>query len=1002
MGWRARSGQANDHGSKFQKLSQAGQPGNPGSRRRQPVPGERRAGMIVFERVPHSSHFKKPTSLYGRRGECRLLDGLLEGARGGRSAALVIWGEAGVGKSALLDYAVDSAADLRVERVAGVEAEAELAYAALHQLCRPLLDLLGQLPGTQRAALRTAFGLEAGPPPDRFLVGLAVLGLLTAAAAEGPLMCVVDDTQWLDRASAQALAFAARRLTGPALLVFAARDPGTELAGLPELAVRGLRDTDARELLASVVRWPLDEQVTDQIVAETRGNPMALLELPQGLPLAQLAGGFGLPGTPLHAGRPERNLLRQLEPLPVTTRLLLLAAAAEPIGEVVLLWRAAERLGIAADAAAPAEEAGLIEVGTRVRFCHPLLRAAVYRAAPLSDRRKVHQALAEATDPAADPDRRAWHRARAAAGPDDTVADELERSAARAQARGGMAATAAFLQRSAELTPDPARRGARALAAARAKVAVGAADAAHQLLMMAELGGLDELQRAELARLRAKMAFAERRGEEAPPLLLDAAKQLGALDSCLARETYLEALVAAIITGRLGAGLTVREVAETTRTAPPALQPPRPIDLLLDGTVTRLTEGYVAGVPPLRRALNAARRDGGTGEADIMGWLIAPELWDDATWHELTVRAVRSAREAGALAVLPVALSYRAAVHMHAGELSAAAGRISEANAIAAATGSASLGYMSLMLAAWRGEETRVQKLIGTAVQDAAVRGEGRALGLAGYATALLCNGLGSYEAALAGARRACEYEDLGFFGWSVAELVEAGARVGASDEASAALRQLAGRASAAGTDWALGVQARCRALLADGRTAGPLYLEAIERLGRTRVRTELARAHLVYGEWLRREQRRLEAREHLRAAHDMFGRFGAGAFADRARRELQAAGETVRKAAPDVRQDLTVREAQVAQLAAEGHTNSEIGARLFISPRTAEYHLHKVFSKLGITSRRHLGTALRNPHPAQPESTAGSRRPRPRTHAGDFDGCELPSAGETLYGDPS
>jgi DNA-binding CsgD family transcriptional regulator len=887
---------------------------------------------------------------------------LLAEVRAGQGRVLVLRGEAGVGKTALLDYLHEQASGFRVARAAGVESEMEVAFAGLHQLCTPMLSSLAGLPGPQRDALGTVFGLSTGAAPGRLLVGLAVLGLLSEVVEERPLVCLVDDAQWLDQASAQALAFVARRLLAePVALVFAVREPGEEqqLGGLPQLTVEGLSGSDARALLNSVIPGRLDERVRDRIVAETRGNPLALLELPRGLSGAELAGGFVRPDALSLASRIERSFLRRLQSLPVMTQRLLLAAAAEPIGDVMLLWRAAERLGIGADAAAPAEAAGLIELGARVRFRHPLLRAAVYRAAAVPDRREVHRALAEATDPGADPDRRAWHRAQAAAGPDEAVAGELERSAGRAQGRGGVAAAAAFLQRSAELTPDPARRGTRALAAARAKFAAGAPDAAYELLAMAELGRLDELQRAELARLRAQMAFAERRGSGAPRLLLDAAKKLGPLDSGLARETYLEALGAAISAGRLGRSLTVRKAAEAARTAPPTPQPPRPLDLLLDGIATRLTEGYVVGLPPLRRALDALRRHSGRSEAGVMGWLplatIAPELWDDATWHELTARALGLARELGALAVLPVALTYRAAVHVHEGEFGAAAGLLEEANAITAATGNAPLGYISMVLAAWRGEEPRALDLIEAVVQDATARGGGRELGLARYATAVLHNGLGGYEAALAGARRACEYEDLGFFGWSLAELVEAGARSGASDEASAALRQLAERTSAAGSDWALGIQARSRALLSDGAAADTLYREAIDRLGRSRIAVHLARAHLVYGEWLRREQRRVEAREHLRAAHDMFGRFGAAAFAERARWELQATGETVRKRTIDTRDVLTMQEAQVARLAAEGHTNPEIGAQLFISPRTAEYHLHKVFSKLGIRSRRQL-----------------------------------------------
>jgi DNA-binding CsgD family transcriptional regulator len=897
--------------------------------------------------------------LRGRPDECAVLDRLLAQARAGTSQVLVLRGEAGAGKTALLDYVHQQASGFRVARAAGVESEMELAFAGLHQLCPPVLSSLAGLPGPQRDALATVFGLSTGKVPDRLLVGLAALGLLSGMAEERPLLCLVDDAHWLDQASAQALAFVARRLLAePVALVFAVREPSAEqdLEGLPLLAVGGLGDGDARALLDSVTPARLDERVRDRIVAETRGNPLALLELPRGLSAAELAGGFGLPGTLPLANHIERSFLRRLQSLPVRTQRLLLTAAADPVGEVGLLWRAADRLGLGPDAATPAEDAGLIELGSRVRFRHPLLRAAVYRAAPWPDRREVHQALAEATDPGADPDRRAWHRAHAAMRPDEAVAGELERSAARAQSRGGIAAAAAFLQRSAELTPDPARRGARALAAARAKFAAGAPDAAYELLSMAEFSRLDELQRAELARLRAQMAFAERRGSDAPRLLLDAAGKLGPLDSRLARETCLEALGATVFAGRLGHGPAMREVAAAARPAPPAAPSPRPLDLLLDGVVTRLAEGYVAGVPPLRRALDALRRHG--SDADIVSWLpasIAPDLWDDATWHELTARALRVARDAGALSVLPVTLFYRAAAHVYAGEFDAAAGLIEEARAITAATGNAPMGYTALVLAAWRGEERRALDLIEAVVRDATARGEGRELGVAWYSTAVLYNGLGGYEAALAAARRACEHEDLGFFGRSLAELVEAGARGGASDEASAALRRLGERTRAAGSEWALGIGARSCALLSEGPAADALYREAIDRLGRTRVAVHLARAHLVYGEWLRREQRRTEAREQLRTAHDMFGRFGAAAFAERARRELQVTGETPRKRTGGTRDILTVQEAQVARLAAEGRTNPEIGAQLFISARTAEYHLRKVFSKLGISSRRQL-----------------------------------------------
>jgi DNA-binding CsgD family transcriptional regulator len=649
---------------------------------------------------------------------------------------------------------------------------------------------------------------------------------------------------------------------------------------------------------------------------------------------------------------------------------LLLTAAAEPIGDPTLLWRAAARLGIGADAAGPAETAGLIELGARVRFRHPLVRAAAYRAAPSPDRRAVHRALAEATDPATDPDRRAWHRAHAAAGPSETVAEELERSADRAQARGGMAAAAAFLERATELTPDPARRGERALAAAQAKFDAAAPDAAFALLATAEMGSLDELQRARLERLRARIMFARTRGRDAPHLLLDAARRLAPLDAESARETYLEALGAAIFTGRLSSG-GVQELAQAARSAPAAPQPPRPIDLLLDGLSTRFTDGYAAGVVPLRRALQAFLQEPDGSEGDLRWlWLacrVAPDLWDDESWHELATRELRLARDAGALSVVPIGATYRAGVHVHAGEFAAASALIEEADAITAATGDSPFSYTALVLAAWRGQEAAALELIDAGARDAAARGEGRAITMADYATALLYNGLGRYEAALAAAERACAHDDLGLFGWALIELVEAGARSGDHDAAGRALGQLAERTDVAGTNWALGIQARSRALLSDGQAAERLYREAITRLECSRIVVHLARAHLVYGEWLRREHRRLDAREQLRAADELFSQIGAEAFAGRTQRELAATGETVRRRRAETLDELTPQEAQIARLAAEGLTNPEIGARLFISPRTVEYHLRKVFSKLAVSSRRQLRDAV--PRPQRPRA---------------------------------
>jgi DNA-binding CsgD family transcriptional regulator len=906
--------------------------------------------------------------LQGRRTECAVLDRLLEAARGGHSGVVVVRGEAGIGKTALLAYAAEHAEGCRVLQVVGVESEMELPFAGLHQLCAPLLAGLDRLPPPQRDALGTAFGLTSGARPDRFLVGLAVLSLLADGAEERPFLCLIDDAQWLDQSSLQVLAFVARRLEAESIaLVFAVRESGEldALAGLPEVQLEGLTDAQARELLTSVVSGPLDARVVERIIAETHGNPLALLELPHGSP-ADLAGGFALTAALPLPSRIEESFRQRVERLPAESQRLLLVGAAEPIGDPTLLWRAAARLDLGPEAVGPAEAAGLLTLGARVIFRHPLLRSAIYRAASPEERRSAHQALAAATDPELDPDRRAWHRAQAAIAPDENVAAELEHSADRARARGGLPAAAAFLEQAARLTPDPAQRAGRELNAAQIKHEAGAPTVALKLLAAAEDDGpLDKLQRARLERLRAQLAFALRRGSDAPPLLLAAAKRLEPLDAGLARETFLEALAAAIFAGRLGGGCGVLEVAEAARAAPPAPQPARTIDLLLDGLASRFTEGYAAGVLPLRKALEAVSRDEGRGEDDIHWlWLacrIAPDLWEDETWHELATRQLRVARDAGALSVLPLAATYRAGAHVHAGEFAAAAALIEEADVITEATGNAPLGYSSLVLAAWRGREAEALALIDPSREDAAARGEGRAITLAEYATAVLYNGLATYEAALAAARRAAKHDDLGLFAWALIELVEAATRSREPRLAADALERLAERTRLAGTDWALGVEARSRALLSEGQGAEDLYVEATERLGRCRIRVHLARTHLLYGEWLRRENRRVDAREPLRTAHELFSTMGAEAFAERAARELLATGEKARKRTADTRGQLTAQETQIAELAREGHSNPEIGAQLFISSRTVEYHLHKVFTKLEISSRNELQRVLQS-----------------------------------------
>jgi DNA-binding CsgD family transcriptional regulator len=907
----------------------------------------------------------QPSGLLGRRTECEALDWLLAGVRAGESQVLVLRGEAGVGKSALLEYLLGRASGCRIAPAAGVESEMELPFAGLHQLCAPLLDRLPRLPDPQSDALRTAFGLSRGEPPDRFLVGLAVLSLLAEVAEDGPLICVIDDAQWLDLISAQTLAFAARRLLAERVgLVFAVREPsdGFEFAGLEELVVSGLAHGDARVLLDSVLVGPVDDRVRDRIVAETGGNPLGLLELPRGLTPAELAGGFAVPDSLPLASRIGQGFLRRLESLPADSRQLLLAAAADPVGDATLLWRALERLGIGDAAAAPAVSAGLIELGPLVRFRHPIVRSTAYRAAGARERQEVHRALAEATDPDVDPERRAWHRAHAAAGFDEAVAAELEALADRAQGRGGIAAAAAFLARAAELTADPVRRGERALAAAQAKFDAAAPAAAFELLGTADIAPLGEEHRARIARLRAEIAFTRSRGADAAPLLLAAARRLEPVDAGLARETYLEALVASIFAGRLGGGRALQEAAAAARAAPARPGPPRASDLLLDGLATRYTHGYAAGLEPLRRAVEAFAAPGGEGlRWMLMAWPAAHEVWDDAAWEQLTTRAVTLARDTGALTVLPIFLLYRAAVLIYAGDFAAASVLTAEADAIVEATGNTRWQGTSLLLAAWRGQDEATQRMAQGSIQAATARGEGRAICMAEYARAVLFNGLGRYDDALAAAQRACEHEDFGMLNWPLTELVEAAVRGGRLDVATTALGRLEERTGVARTDWALGIQARSRALAGDGEDVDGLYREAIERLSRTRIVVHRARAHLLYGEWLRRENRRLDARKQLRAAHDTFARVGAEAFAERARRELLATGETVRKRTVETVSELTAQEAQVARLAVDGRTNPEIGAQLFISPRTVEYHLRKVFTKLDIRSRKELRGALRH-----------------------------------------
>src|SRR5947207_3686965 len=901
--------------------------------------------------------------LRGRASECALLDDLVSAIRRGESRSLVLRGEAGIGKTALLEYLIASAPDATVVRAVGVQSDMELAFASLHQLCGPLLDGLEGLPAPQRQAMEIVFGLTAGEAPDRFLVGLAVLSLFAAVAERRPLLCVVDDAQWLDQASALTLAFVARRLLAePVAIVFAAREPGEELRHVPELEVAGVRNGDARALLSSAVRFKLDERVRDRIIAETRGNPLALLELPRGLTARQLAGGFGLVEAQGLAGRIEDSFVRRVEALSDDARRLLLVAAAEPVGDPLLLLNASERLGIALSAT-DTETDALLALGERVTFRHPLVRSAVYRTATREQRREVHLALAEATDRTVDPDRRAWHLATAAAGPSEPVAAALEQSAGRAQARGGLAAAAAFLHRSVVLSSDPKQRVRRALAAAQASLDAGMFEGALELLALAEASTPDELQAAHVELLRGQIAFASRMGPTAPPLLLKAAQRLERLDVELARDTYLDAWGAAFFAGRFASAGSLVEVSRAAKSAPRSTRPPRPSDLMLDGLSTLGTEGRAAAAPLLRRAMAAFVDEASPGQENFRwGWLTtisAKLIWDEDGWHTVSARYLREGRDAGALARLPIDLTDWAFFATWCGDFGAADVAIAELEAITKATGSHIAPYAQLLLAAFRGQ-TDALPLIESTIRDAGTSGQELGVQWAEWVSAILFNGLARYDRALASAQRAAdETPQLQFSPWASTELIEAAVRSSRPEVASGALERVVSPTAPCNPDWSLGVQARCRALVTEGKSAERLDREAIERLSRTRLRPELARAHLLYGDGLRRENRRGDAREQLRTAHEMLGMIGMEAFAERARNELLATGAKVRKRTVETRDDLTAQERQIAGLARDGLTNPDIGAQLFLRPGAVQRQLHNVFAKLGIRSRRRLADVL-------------------------------------------
>ena len=893
--------------------------------------------------------------LSGRQREQAELSQMLLDVRSGRSRVLVVRGEPGIGKTALLDDFCRRAHDVLVIRGVGIESESELAFAGLQHVCSQMAqDKLELLPGLQREAVRVALGHSLGRAPSRLLLGTAMLNYFADIAEERPVIAVIDDAQWLDRATAQALAFVARRLDAEAVgLVFAVRERCEELRGLPELVVPGLAAIDAHELLASALLTPLDERVRDRFIAETMGNPLAIIELCH--TLHDLESASGRRDSRGLWARLEETFERRIDALSPAARWLSLTAAAEPLGDPVLVWRAADLLGIPSGAADELESAGLLGIGVRIAFRHPLVRSAIYQHAQPEARRRVHQALAEAIDAARDPDRRAWHRALAAQGPDEEIAAELEQSAGRAARRGGLGAAAAFLERAVMLSANVESRGRRVLAAAEAQLDAGQPQRTDELLSIAKLASQSELEVAQREVLEARLAYMRGRGRHAPALLLSAATRVDALGGSSTRNMYIPALGAALYAGRLSAGPDVGDVAAAARASPTHLRPGIR-DLYIRTMATLLMDGHAVATPAAREmvATLRGREFSSPDDAAVLAasHTLAAFLWDDEALIDLYSRALQLARNHGCLDALPRALSGRAGCYVMEGDFATAALLVQEGKELSDATGIPVMPYPEVRLATY-GPPQPAFELIQAARQVAVERGEGLALTFCDMMEAILCNALGRYEEAWRAASSA--YSDrLLSFPYLLGELVESAVRSGCPERAATARADLRARAAVANTHWVRGIEARSEALFSDGERADCLYRASIERLQRTRMLVELARSHLLYGEWLRREGRRVDARQQLRTAHDMFDAIGAVAFTERATHELVATGETARKRtdAHDNDDELTPREAQIAQLAAAGLSNREIGEQLFISHRTVGYHLAKVFAKLGVTSR--------------------------------------------------
>jgi DNA-binding CsgD family transcriptional regulator len=891
----------------------------------------------------------------GRQHELRRIDRLIQAARAGHGGALVLRGEAGIGKTTLLNEVRKLADDARLIEACGAQFEAELPFALLNQLCNSVLSYLPEVPSWQRKALQAVLGVRPGTP-DGFRVGLATLDLLTTVAHDTPVICVIDDAQWMDAASLAALMFVARRISAePVALFFAVRVPcaASDLDTLPGIAVDGLSDADARALLAKL-HVTLDEQVRDRIIAEARGNPLALRELPR-------AGGFAPPDDTPIPQRIEQGFRSRLADLSEDARMLLTVASAEPTGDPALLWAAARTIGLdMAETSEAAAGTGLVDFANRVQFCHPLARSAVYRAAEPRQRRSAHRALAAVTDPEVDPDRRAWHRAQSSVGPDDDIALELDRCASRAQGRGGVAAAAAFLERAAALSLDPVARATRVLAAVQAHLDAGATDTASRLLTTIEHAALDELQRAQLDVLRGRIAFLRHNDAQGPSFMLRAARRLATIDPIRSRETFLDALDMGLVVGRVK-GVMDAVVAEARASAPPA---PRPD--LLDALVLLNTKGHRAAVPLIQSLLHDGDEPMWVRRPGLAGRL-ACELWDPDTHATIVDWVMRTGRESGSPLLLRLGLAQTAAAAALSGDIGGALVAVAEEEAIAGAMGGPPILYARLYLAGVQGRRREALTLFEQATAVASQSGAGQLIANVHWSSAVLHNGLADYPAALAAAEKAYALGDLFLAGAALPELVEAALRCGRPGAAADALAALRERTEASGTASGLGITAYARGLVTGAEAH---FQEAIAYLEQTPLHFYRARAHLLYGEWLRRQGRRRDCRPHLNVAFQVFTEAGVEAFAARAGTELRATGDTAHRRAGQTPDRLTAHELAIARLVATGATSGEVAARLFVSPRTVDAHLRKIFRKLGITSRRQLRDHSELRLPDRAEST--------------------------------